>query len=49
MSDLPGIVVVGASGRMGQMLIQTVLDSDKAKLVGVTERPGHEWIGADLN
>ena len=48
MSELPGIVVTGGSGRMGQMLIQTVQASDKARLVGVTERPGHDWIGHDL-
>ncbi|MEO0380631.1 MAG: 4-hydroxy-tetrahydrodipicolinate reductase, partial [Pseudomonadota bacterium] len=27
MSELPGIVIAGASGRMGQMLIRSVLDS----------------------
>lgn len=48
MSDLPAIAIVGASGRMGQMLIQTVLDSDRATLAGVTERAGHDWIGRDL-
>lgn len=48
MADLPGIVVTGGSGRMGQMLIDTVCASDKARLVGVTERPGHDWIGADV-
>ncbi len=48
MADLPGIVVTGGSGRMGQMLIETVRASDKARLVGVTERPGHGWIGADI-
>ena len=48
MSDLPGIVITGASGRMGQMLIRTVLESDKAKLVGVVERSGHDWIGTDI-
>ncbi|MEL6800437.1 MAG: 4-hydroxy-tetrahydrodipicolinate reductase [Pseudomonadota bacterium] len=48
MSELPGVVVVGASGRMGQMLIRTVLDSDKARLVGAVERAGHPWIGQDL-
>ena len=40
--------MTGGSGRMGQMLIQTILASDKARLVGVTERPGHDWIGRDL-
>ena len=34
MTDLPGIVVTGASGRMGQMLIRMILASDKARLVG---------------
>ncbi|MCR8725903.1 4-hydroxy-tetrahydrodipicolinate reductase [Frigidibacter sp. ROC022] len=48
MAELPGIVVTGASGRMGQMLIRTVLDSGRARLVGAIERPGHDWIGQDL-
>lgn len=48
MSDLPGIVVTGASGRMGQMLIRTVIASDKVRLVGVIERDGHDWIGRDV-
>jgi len=48
MGDLPAIAIMGASGRMGQMLIETVTDSDKAVLSGVTERPGHPWIGRDL-
>ena len=48
MTDKPGIVITGASGRMGQMLIRTVLDSDKARLVGVVERAGHDWVGQDV-
>jgi len=48
MGDLPAIAVVGASGRMGQMLIRTIEASDKAVLAGVTERAGHEWVGRDL-
>ena len=48
MTHKPGIVVTGASGRMGQMLIKTVLDSDKATLVGVVERTGHAWVGQDI-
>ncbi len=48
MTSLPGIVITGASGRMGQMLIETVRGSDKCKLVAVTERPGHDWVGQDL-
>lgn len=48
MDNTPGIVVMGASGRMGQMLVQTVLESDKARLVGAVERAGHDWIGQDV-
>jgi 4-hydroxy-tetrahydrodipicolinate reductase len=48
MGDGVGIAVMGASGRMGRMLIDTITASDKAHLVGVTERPGHDWIGRDL-
>jgi 4-hydroxy-tetrahydrodipicolinate reductase len=48
MSDLPGIVITGASGRMGQMLIRTVLESEKARLVGAVERRGNPWVGRDL-
>ena len=48
MTDLPGIVVTGASGRMGRMLIETITKSEKARLVGVLERPGHEWVGHDV-
>ncbi|CAM3250781.1 dihydrodipicolinate reductase [Paracoccus aminovorans] len=46
--DKPGIVIAGASGRMGQMLARTVLDSDQARLVGAIERPGSPWVGRDL-
>ncbi|MCX8952306.1 4-hydroxy-tetrahydrodipicolinate reductase [Ruegeria sp. NA] len=48
MTHIPGIVITGASGRMGQMLIKTVSDSDQARLVGVVERKGHDWIGQDV-
>jgi len=48
MTDLPGIVITGASGKMGQMLTKTVLMSDKCRLVGVLEREGHDWIGQDV-
>lgn len=48
MSERPGIVVTGASGRMGQMLIQTIAASDRARLVGVLERSGHPWVGQDI-
>ncbi|MGV6848661.1 MAG: 4-hydroxy-tetrahydrodipicolinate reductase [Marinibacterium sp.] len=48
MTELPGIVVTGASGRMGQMLVRTVAQSDRARLVGAVERPGHDWLGRDI-
>ncbi|WP_300069307.1 4-hydroxy-tetrahydrodipicolinate reductase [uncultured Ruegeria sp.] len=48
MTHIPGIVITGASGRMGQMLIKTVTDSDGARLAGVVEREGHDWIGQDV-
>ena len=48
MTNQPGIVITGASGRMGQMLIRTVAESDAARLVGVVERSGHDWIGRDI-
>jgi len=48
MTGKPGIVVTGASGRMGQMLVRTVLDSERATLVAALERPGHDWIGQDV-
>ncbi len=48
MTHIPGIVITGASGRMGQMLIKTVTDSDQARLVGVVERAGHDWVGQDV-
>ena len=48
MTDLPGIVITGASGRMGRMLARTVQDSPRVRLIGALERPGHPWIGQDL-
>lgn len=48
MSELPGIVVNGASGRMGQTLVKLVSENPGAKLVGALERPGHAWVGRDI-
>ncbi len=49
MSDpLPGIVITGASGRMGRLLIDTVQASPAARLAGAVEREGHDWIGRDV-
>jgi 4-hydroxy-tetrahydrodipicolinate reductase len=47
MAELPGIVVTGASGHMGQMVMRQVLVSGKARLVAALERSGHPWIGRD--
>ena len=44
----PGITITGASGRMGQMLVKEVLESNSARLVGAVERVGHAWVGLDL-
>lgn len=48
MGDLPGLVVTGASGRMGQTLIRLAGASDNLRLVGCVERAGHAWIGRDV-
>ena len=48
MQDEVGIAVVGASGRMGRMLVQAVGQTPGARLSGATERPGHPWIGRDV-
>ncbi len=48
MTHKPGIVVTGASGRMGQMLIGLINASEHANLVGAVERSGHEWVGQDI-
>lgn len=47
MPQRPGVVVTGASGRMGRMLIRLIHESDALRLVGALERPGHPWIGQD--
>lgn len=46
--DQPGLVVTGASGRMGQTLIRLAQTSDKLRLVACVERAGHPWIGRDI-
>ena len=46
--DQVKIVVVGVSGRMGQMLVKTIDASESAVLVAATERSESPWIGRDL-
>jgi 4-hydroxy-tetrahydrodipicolinate reductase len=48
MSDVPGLVVTGASGRMGQTLIRLVQGAERLRLVSCVERAGHAWIGRDV-
>lgn len=42
------IGIAGCAGRMGRMLLQTVLATDGASLAGGIDRPGHEAVGVDL-
>jgi len=42
-----GIIVTGATGRMGAKIIQHVRDSQGVRLVGSTDRPGSSHIGLD--
>jgi 4-hydroxy-tetrahydrodipicolinate reductase len=46
MSEM-GLVVVGAAGRMGQVLIRAVHSMDGARVVGAIERPGSPYLGRD--
>ena len=46
--DLPGIVITGASGRMGRMLVEVVGANPAVRVAGCLERPGHPWIGRDI-
>lgn len=48
MADTTGIVITGASGRMGQMLMKTIMQSDTMHLVGAIEQSGHDWVGRDV-
>lgn len=41
------VIVVGASGRMGRMLVRAVSEHPNMSLAGATERPGSAYIGRD--
>jgi len=41
------VIVTGASGRMGRMLVRAITESEDAELVGATERKGSGFIGSD--
>ena len=47
MVEVPRIVVAGASGRMGRMLLQEIGARDDMELSAALERPGHDWLGED--
>ena len=50
MTDLPGIVVTGASGRMGRMLIEAIAASDRMQLgqaIRARGLPSPTWDIAD--
>lgn len=42
------IGIAGCAGRMGRMLVRTVIETDGLELAGGTERAGHPDLGADL-
>ncbi len=48
MTQGPGIVVTGASGRMGQTLVKLITESDACHLIGALECEGHAWVGQDI-
>lgn len=41
------LVVTGAAGRMGRMLIKAVLESEHCTLLGALEREGSDFLGQD--
>ncbi|MBC6408628.1 MAG: 4-hydroxy-tetrahydrodipicolinate reductase [Rhodobacteraceae bacterium] len=44
---LPGVVVAGCAGRMGQRLVAAVHQSSEMRLAGALESAGHPWVGRD--
>jgi 4-hydroxy-tetrahydrodipicolinate reductase len=43
------IAIAGASGRMGRMLIEAVLQADDCRLAGALDRPGSPALGQDAS
>ncbi|MDQ6967060.1 MAG: 4-hydroxy-tetrahydrodipicolinate reductase, partial [Mariprofundaceae bacterium] len=41
------VIVTGASGRMGRMLVKAIDACGNAELIGATERPGSALLGTD--
>lgn len=48
MAEVPRIVVMGASGRMGQLLVREIAGRPDMELSAAIERPGHAWLGQDV-
>ncbi len=48
MSNELKIGIVGGAGRMGQMLVQQVCDTDGCVVAGATEMPGSPAVGQDV-
>ena len=42
------VVITGAAGRMGQMLVKQILADKNLSLFGATEQPNHKKIGYDI-
>jgi 4-hydroxy-tetrahydrodipicolinate reductase len=42
------VVIAGAAGRMGKMLVRCVMQLDDMELVGATEHDSHEALGRDV-
>ena len=45
--NMMNVVIVGASGRMGRTLIESVLSTEGVRLHAAVERPGSDFIGQD--
>jgi 4-hydroxy-tetrahydrodipicolinate reductase len=41
------LIVSGAAGRMGRMVVRTIHEADGLKLTGALERPDSPWLGQD--
>lgn len=48
MDERTAIVVTGASGRMGRMLVDLIGQNPALRLHACIEREGHPWIGTDI-
>lgn len=46
--EKPGIVITGASGRMGQTLVKLVVAQGQFRIVGAIEREGSPALGRDI-